>query len=87
MPVVGIGAIAAHVVLPWIHQVFSNPQGLARGVYHGLRAKHLQSYLDEFVFCFNRRRTRHAAFRSLFAIAVRGNPIAYNMLARPDACA
>ena len=33
--------------LPWIHQVFSNLKGWARGVYHGLRAKHLQSYLDE----------------------------------------
>jgi len=41
-------------VLPWIHQVFSKPQGLARGVYHGPRAEHLQSHLDEFVFRFNR---------------------------------
>ena len=27
---------AAHLVLPWIHQVFSNLKGWARGVYHGL---------------------------------------------------
>ena len=47
--------MAAHVVLPWIHQLFSNLKGWARGVYHGLRGKHLQSYLDEFVFRFNRR--------------------------------
>ncbi len=67
--------------------MFSNLKGWARGVYHGLRAKHLQSYLDEFVFRFNRRRTRHAAFRSLFAVAVRSNPITYDMLVRPDACA
>ena len=39
----------------------------------GLRRKHLQSYLDEFVFRFNRRRTRHAAFRSLLGIAA-GHP-------------
>ena len=26
---------AAHLVLPWIHQVFSNLKGWARGVYHG----------------------------------------------------
>ena len=31
-----------------------------------IRPWHLQSYLDEFVFRFNGRRTRHAAFRSLF---------------------
>ncbi len=75
-----IGPMAAHVVLPWIHQLFSNLKGWARGVYHGLRAKHLQSYLDEFVFRFNRRRTRHAAFRFLLAIALRTNRITYNLL-------
>jgi hypothetical protein len=60
-----IGKIAAHVVLPWVHRIFSNLKVWALGVYHGLRRRHLQSYLDEFVFRFNRRRTRHAAFRSL----------------------
>ena len=51
-----LGKTAAHLVLPWIHQVFSNLKGWARGVYHGLRRKHLQAYLDEFVFHFNRRK-------------------------------
>ncbi len=82
-----IGAMAAHIVLPWIHRVFSKLKTWALGVYHGLRAKHLQSYLDEFVFRFNRRRTRHAAFRSLFGIAVRSKPITYNMLVQPEECA
>jgi hypothetical protein len=82
-----IGAMAAHVVLPWIHQMFSNIKGWARGVYHGLRRKYLQTYLDEFVFRFNRRRTPHAAFRSLFAIALNAKPATYNMLVRPDPCA
>ena len=40
-----IGAMAAHLVLPWIHQMFSNLKGWARGVYHGLRRKYLQTYL------------------------------------------
>ena len=35
---------------------FSNLRVWALGVYHGLRRKHLQTYLDEFVFRFNRRR-------------------------------
>ncbi len=67
--------------------MFYNLKGWARGVYHGLRAKHLQSYLGEFVFRFNRRRTRHAAFRSLFGIAMRTKPVTYNMLVRPEPCA
>ena len=72
-----VGKTAAHLVLPWIHQVFSNLKGWARGVYHGLRRKHLQAYLDEFVFRFNRRKTRHAAFRSLFRLATNAEPLTY----------
>ena len=79
-----IGAMAAHVVLPWIHRVFSSLKTWALGVYHGLRSKHLQSYLDEFVFRFNRRRTRHAAFRSLLGIGMRAKPLTYNMLIAPE---
>ena len=79
-----IGAMAAHVVLPWVHRVFSNLKTWALGVYHGLRSKHLQSYLDEFVFRFNRRRTRHAAFKSLLGIATRTKPITYKMLIAPE---
>ena len=80
-----IGAMAAHVVLPWIHRVFSNLKTWALGVYHGLRLKHLQSYLDEFTFRFNRRRTRHAAFRSLLRIASRRQPVTYKMLIAAEA--
>ena len=57
-----VGKTAAHLVLPWIHQVFSNLKGWARGVYHGLRRKHLQAYLDEFVFRFNRRQNPPRCF-------------------------
>ena len=57
-----IGETAAHVVLPWIHRIFANLKTWALGVYHGLRAKHLQSYLEEFVFRFNRRRTPSRRF-------------------------
>jgi hypothetical protein len=54
--------MAAHIVLPWVHRIFSNLKVWALGVYHGLRRKYLQSYLDEFVIRFNRRRTRHAGW-------------------------
>ena len=80
-----IGKMAAHVVLPWVHRIFSNLKVWALGVYHGLRRRHLQSYLDEFVFRFNRRRTRHAAFRSLLGIAADHPPLTYQMLISPEA--
>ena len=86
-PTMFVGKTAAHLVLPWIHQVFSNLKGWARGVYHGLRRKHLQAYLDEFVFRFNRRKTRHAAFRSLFRLATNAEPLTYSMLIEPEPCA
>ena len=82
-----IGKMAAHVVLPWVHRVFANLKTWALGVHHGLRRKHLQSYLDEFVFRFNRRRTRHAAFRSLLSIGLITKPITYEMLVRPESAA
>jgi transposase-like protein len=72
-----IGKMAAHVVLPWGHRIFSNLKVWALGVYHGLRRRHLQAYLDEFVFRFNRRRTRHAAFRSLRGITAGHQPTTY----------
>lgn len=80
-----IGKIAAHVVLPWVHRVFSNLKTWALGVYHGLRRKNIQAYLDEFVFRFNRRRTRHAAFRTLLGIGVVTKPVTYKMLIAPEA--
>jgi hypothetical protein len=82
-----IGPMAAHVVLPWAHRLFANLKRWALGVYHGVRRKHLQSYLDEFVFRFNRRRTRHAAFRSLLGIVVARKPTTYKMLIAPEATA
>ncbi len=82
-----VGPMAAHVVLPWAHRLFANLKRWALGVYHGLRRKHLQSYLDEFVFRFNRRNTRHAAFRSLLRIGVTIEHITYNMLISPEATA
>ena len=44
-----VGKTAAHLVLPWIHQVFSNLKGWARGVYHGLNisgSNTAQSYFE-----------------------------------------
>lgn len=80
-----VGNMAAHIVLPWVHRVFSNLKTWALGVYHGLRRQHLQSYLDEFVFRFNRRSTPHAAFRTLLGIGVAIDPVTYNMLIAAEA--
>ena len=81
-----VGSMAAHLVLPWTHRLFANLKRWALGVYHGLRrGKHLQSYFNEFVFRFNRRKTRHAAFRSLLGIGATIKNSTYKMLTGPEA--
>src|SRR4051812_46530645 len=75
-----VGDAPAHLVLPWIHRVFANAKRWALGVYHGLREKHLQAYLDAFVFRFNRRRNPAAAFDRLLGLGLTLEPATYRML-------
>ena len=75
-----VGVMAAHVLLPWIHRVFANLKRLALGVYHGFRRAHLQAYLDEFVYRWNRRRHYRVAFDMLLGIGMRTKPMTYRAL-------
>lgn len=54
--------------MPMVHLVFSNLKTWLSGVHHGVSAKHLQAYLNEFTFRFNRRFYPFNAFRSLLGI-------------------
>jgi len=74
------GSLPAHIVLPWVHRVFSNLKRWALGVYHGLRKKHVQTYLDEFVFRFNRRKNRAAGFVTLLNNALKLKGTTYKTL-------
>ena len=47
------------------------------GTYHGLRRKHVDTYLDEFVFRYNRRFYRHASFEKLLGLTARHAPSSY----------
>lgn len=55
--------------LPIIHLIFSNLKAWLNGVHHGVSPDHLQAYLNEFVFRFNRRFYPFNAFRSLLGLA------------------
>ena len=59
----------ADTFLPIIHLVFSNLKTWLRGIHHGVSPQHLQAYLNEFTFRFNRRFYPFNAFRSLLGIA------------------
>ena len=72
-----VGNMAGHVVLPWIHRAFSLLKRWGLGTYHGLRRKHVDTYLNEFVFRYNRRFYRHVSFETLLGLAAHHVPASY----------
>jgi hypothetical protein len=72
-----VGKMAGHVVLPWIHRVFSLMKRWGLGTYHGLRRRHIDTYLNEFVFRYNRRFYRHASFETILGLAAHQQPASY----------
>ena len=71
-------------ILPRIHRVFGNLKTWLRGTHHGVGHAHLQAYLDEFVFRFNRRRTPMAAFQTLLGLGSQQQPTTYKQLYRVE---
>ena len=68
----------AHVSMPGVHRVASLLKRWILGTYQGsIVPEHLQSYLEEFTFRFNRRtsRSRGRVFRRLIERAVLTNPV------------
>ena len=62
----------AEAHLPMIHLVFSNLKTWIRGTHHGrIEPRHLQAYLNEYVFRFNRRFYPMTAFNSVLGLAAR----------------
>lgn len=79
-----VGKMAAHIVLPWIHRAFSLMKRWSLGTYHGLRRKHVDTYLNEFVFRYNRRFYRHVSFETLLGLAADKEPAGYWDLIKRD---
>jgi transposase-like protein/predicted RNA-binding Zn-ribbon protein involved in translation (DUF1610 family) len=65
-----VGPMAAHLVLPWIHRVFALIKRWGLGTLHGFRRRHLDSYLEEWAFRFNRRRWRRVSFDRVLELVV-----------------
>ena len=56
--------------LKWLHRIIGNAKAFINGTYHGTSSKHLQMYLSEFCYRFNRRSFGGVIFdRLLVAIA------------------
>ncbi|MCK5806553.1 MAG: IS1595 family transposase [Lentisphaeria bacterium] len=66
--------------LPMIHIVFGNLDAWLLGTHHGVSPKHLQGYLNEFVFRFNRRFWPLVAFASVLRIGAQVEAPTYTAL-------
>ena len=55
--------------LLWIHTIIGNAKAFLNGTYHGTCTKHLQMYLSEFCYRFNRRDFHGEIFDHLIAAA------------------
>lgn len=63
--------------LPWVHIAISNAKRFVLGTYHGVSHKHLQRYLDEFCYRFNRRSWEKQLTSRLMAACLYANPITF----------
>src|ERR1039458_3620129 len=67
--------------LPIIHLVFSNLKTWVLGTHHGrIEPRHLQAYLNEYVFRFNRRFYPMTSFNSVLGLAARSVSPTYAQL-------
>lgn len=67
-------------VLHWAHIVISNAKAFIEGTFHGLDGKHLQRYLDEFCYRFNRRHREDELFDRLLVACLATPPATYGEL-------
>ncbi len=63
-----------------MHRVISNLKSWLQGTHRGVSGEHLQIYLDEYTFRFNRRRTPMAAFQTLLGLQSQQSPSTYDQI-------
>ena len=66
---------AAGKLLPWVHRVISNAKAVIHGVHRGISEKHLQAYLPEICYRFNRRDWEKKLFDRLVRASISPNTI------------
>lgn len=68
--------------LHWLHTVVSNVKAYIAGTFHGSDPKHLQAYLNEFCYRFNRRKFKGQLFNRLLSCCVGIQTICYAELTK-----
>ena len=68
---------------PRVHRVFANLRSWLIGTHKFVSLKHMQNYLNEFIFRFNTRGNIRQAFNILLQIAVLNRPRIYRKFVKP----
>lgn len=71
---------AAGRLLPWVHRVIANMKNVISGTHRGVSGKHLQSYLSEIAYRFNRRFWETELFDRLIQACVCSETVTYDNL-------
>jgi predicted RNA-binding Zn-ribbon protein involved in translation (DUF1610 family) len=71
---------AAGKLLPWVHRVISNAKAVIRGSHRGVSEKHLQAYLSEICYRFNRRFWERELFDRLIKACISAETITHDQL-------
>lgn len=71
---------AAGKLLPWVHRIISNAKAVIRGAHRGVSEKHLQAYLSEICYRFNRRFWEKELFDRLVKACVSTETITHKQL-------
>lgn len=69
-------------LLPWVHRLISNAKSVIRGTHRGVSNKHLESYLNEICYRFNRRFWERELFDRLVQACVSAKTITYAKLVK-----
>lgn len=67
-------------LLPWVHRLISNAKSVIRGAHRGVSSKHLESYLNEICYRFNRRFWERELFDRLVQACVSTKTVTYDDL-------
>ncbi len=71
---------AAGKLMPWVHRVISNTKAVIRGTHRGVSTKHLQRYLSEIAYRFNRRYWEAELFDRLVQACLNAETVTYKTL-------
>jgi transposase-like protein len=70
--------------MPWIHKIIANAKDVISGTHRGVSEKHLQSYLNEIAYRFNRRYWERELFDRLVQACVTAETITYKELVHKE---